>query len=571
MQSLNLNPFAAHFLRSKNKAEQEVETQVVKNAQGVSQEEMQLYDAASNVYTGYGNTGAGAGFSSMQTAFKMIFSNKIQKISTYKEMSFFPEIVDALNTICDEAITPDEKGEFVKLVINREIPLREEKHIRRVFDYINNDVLKFKTRGWEFFRTWLVESELYLEKILNDKGTKIIGVKMLPAAHTYPIYEGAVIKKYVQTTKRVNSFNNRHLNESEVSFDPDQITYVNYGQYGVNLLDVRGYLEASIRTWNQLKNLEDALIIYRLVRAPERRLWNVEAGRLPPGKAEEFLKQQIARYKKEFSINTDGTIDSQKLFQALTHDYWFIKREGQGTEVTNLQSGINLGEIDDVNYFLRKLYKTLLIPRSRWEDTMNTVASNMAPGEITREEVKFSRFVGRLRNRFKQIFIDLLTTQLRLSNQIDSKYTKASLFDIEFCEENVFAEQKRLQNLRSKFEVFSQYSADVVGEDNPGGKFSKRWAMTKFFGWSEEEYQQNEEWIKEEKAMFEQPEEANAETGEETTDSENPDSTGLGQTKGMASQEGAAEEEPSGEENLPDDNLKGENPGNEGESEIVMP
>jgi hypothetical protein len=280
----------------------------------------------------------------------------------------FPEIVDALNTICDEAITPDEKGEFVKLVINREIPLREEKHIRRVFDYINNDVLKFKTRGWEFFRTWLVESELYLEKILNDKGTKIIGVKMLPAANTYPIYEGAVIKKYVQTTKRVNSFNNRHLNESEVSFDPDQITYVNYGQYGVNLLDVRGYLEASIRTWNQLKNLEDALIIYRLVRAPERRLWNVEAGRLPPGKAEEFLKQQIARYKKEFSINTDGTIDSQKLFQALTHDYWFIKREGQGTEVTNLQSGINLGEIDDVNYFLRKLYKTLLIPRSRWEE-----------------------------------------------------------------------------------------------------------------------------------------------------------------------------------------------------------
>jgi hypothetical protein len=139
MQSLNLNPFAAHFLRSKNKAEQEVETQVVKNAQGVSQEEMQLYDAASNVYTGYGNTGAGAGFSSMQTAFKMIFSNKIQKISTYKEMSFFPEIVDALNTICDEAMTPDEKGNFVKLNINKELPLREQKHIQRT---------QFKFRGF---------------------------------------------------------------------------------------------------------------------------------------------------------------------------------------------------------------------------------------------------------------------------------------------------------------------------------------------------------------------------------------------------------------------------------------
>jgi hypothetical protein len=553
---MNFNPMSSHFLRSRNKAEQEAQEQEVKNSQGMSREEMQVLDIASNVFSGNGANMTGAGFSSIQTAFKLIFANKTQKIMTYREMSFFPEIVDALNTICDEAMTPDEKGDYVKLRINKELPLREQKHIQKTFDYIVNDVLKVRKNGWIFFRTWLVESELFLEKILNDKGTKILGVKLLPASNTYPIYDGQVIRKYAQTTKRINSYNSRHLQDSETFFEPEQITYINAGFYGANLLDVRGYLEPSIRTWNQLKNLEDALIIYRLVRAPERRLWNVEAGRLPPGKSEEFLKQQIARYKKEFTINNDGTIDSQKLFQALTHDYWFIKREGQGTEVTNLQSGINLGEIDDVNYFLRKMYKTLQIPRSRWEDTLNTVATNMAPGELTREEVKFSRFIGRLRDRFKKIFIDLLVTQLRLSNQIDSKYTRESIFDIEFCEENVFAEQKRLMNLKSKFDVFASYSADIVGPDNPNGKFSKRYAMTKFFGWTEEEYQLNEEWIKEENASNQEsnPEQPEGEEGSETPEAPNTNNQELG----TARQEGGAEEEPQEPVAANDNNEKGE-------------
>jgi len=567
---LNMNPMSGAFLRSRNKTEEEIEYQTVKNSQGVSQEEMALIDASSNVHGGMSNNGMSGNFSSIQTAFRLIFANKSQKILTYREMSFFPEIVDALNTICDEAMTPDEKGNYIKLNINKELPLREQKHIQKTFDYIVNDVVKVRHRGWELFRTWLVESELFLEKIINDKGTKIIGIKMLPASSTYPIYEGTIIKKYAQTTKRVNSYNARVLESAETYFEPEQVCYVNFGQYGANLLDVRGYLEPSIRTWNQLKNLEDSLIIYRLVRAPERRLWNVEAGRLPPGKSEEFLKQQIARYRKEFTINSDGTIDSQKLFQALTHDYWFIKREGQGTEVTNLQSGINLGEIDDVNYFLRKMYKTLQIPRSRWEDTMNTVATNMAPGELTREEVKFSRFIGRLRDRFKKIFIDLLVTQLRLSNQIDQKYTKESIFDIEFCEENVFAEQKRLMNLKSKFEVFSSYSADIVGVDNPGGKFSKRYAMTKFFGWTEEEYQLNEEWIKEENLANEQSG-AQAVEGGETPEPETPSVPGGEQTLGTARQEGGAEEEPSENPPLNDKNEKGEESQAKGETDFAMP
>jgi len=175
----------------------------------------------------------------------------------------------------------------------------------------------------------------------------------------------------------------------------------------------------------------------------------------------------------------------------MRHDIWVAKREGQGSEVQVLQSGMNLGELNDVNLFLSKLYKTLQIPKSRWEDTMNSVATNLAPGEITREEVKFSRMVGRLRNRFKQLFIDLLTTQLRLANQIDQKYTREGIFDIEFCEDNLFAEQKHLLNLKSKFEVISMVAADIATKDNPNGLWSKKYILTNVFGMDDNEYQKS--------------------------------------------------------------------------------
>ncbi len=551
MEFSNLNPFSQYFMRSRHASDEEREKQSIKNSQGVSQEEEQLVAAAQNAYNmGYSsNVGSAGDFSSSTIAFKSIFSNKVQKINTYREMSYFPEIHNALNVICDEAITPDKNGDYVKLKIRKEIPLREEKHIRKIFNYINDEVLKFRDNGWTLFRTFMIESELFLEKVLNDKGTKIISVKLLPSSNTYPIYDGKVITRFVQTTKKIVRYNVGN-NNVDTHFDADQICYINYGDYGMNQLDVRGYLEASIRTWNQLRNLEDALLIYRLARAPERRLWNVELGRLPPGKAEEFLKNMIMKYRTNLNYNSQtGTIDTQKAFQAFTEDYWFGKREGQGTTVDVLQSGMNLGELNDVNLFLTKLYLTLQIPKSRWQDTMNSVAANMAPGEITREEVHFSRMIERFRNRFKKIFIDLLTTQLRLFNQIDQKYTRASLFDIEFCEDNVFAEQKHLLNVKSKLEVLSMITPDIVSKDNPNGIWSRKYALTKLINMSEEDFDLNEKMKREELAeqMAEQPEENTNEPPEDIPEDE--EETGFVPRGGKQElstkrKEGEAEEEP---------------------------
>jgi len=547
----SLNPFSEYFWRSKNKAELERDEQSIRNSQGVSQEEDMLTAASMNAYNA-GYSSNSADFTSMSVAFKSVFSNKTQKVATYNEMSYFPEIQDAINTIADEAITPNELGEYVKLKILKEIPLKEEKYIRKTFDYLVSDVLKFNTRGWEMFKTWLIESELFVEKVLNDKGTRIISIKLLPATTMYPIYEGNIIRKYVQTTRKISKYTLNNT-QNETTFDPEQICYINYGQYGYNNLDVRGYLEASIRTWNQLRNLEDSLLIYRLTRAIERRVWNIEVGRLPPGKTEETMKNMIARYRKNFNYNSQtGTVDSAKLFQAMTEDFWFPMKDGVGSKVETLQSAMNLGELTDVNLFMTKLHKTLMIPRSRWEDTLNNVATNTAPGEITREEVKFSRMVGRLRNRFKKLFIDFLTTQLRLSNQIDHKYTRESLFDIEYCEENVFAEQKHLLNVKSRLEVYAMLSPDIATADNPNGTWSRRYALTKILNMSEEDFQLNETMKKEElaEAKANGEEETPAPEGEmpepdaEPTEDEETGFVPKGgkQTLSTAREEGGAEE-----------------------------
>lgn len=537
MIDINYNIFSQSFLKARNTIDVERELQIIRNSQGASQEELMLADASQNLHNYGGGYAPGADFSSSHAAFRAVYSSKPNKIATYREMSNFPEIIDALNIISDEAITKDDEGNYVKLIIKKDLPQREQKHINKTFNYIVDQVLKFDQRGWKFFRTWLIESELFLEKIMNDDKNKLIGVKLLPSSNTYPVYDGTIIKKFVQQARKRGS-------NKDISFEANQVCYLHWDDYGTSLLDVRGYLEPAIRTWNQYKNLQDALIIYRLVRAPSRRLWNVEAGRLPPGKAEEYLKQLIARYKKNYNYSSEtGTVDSSKLFQALTDDYWFIKREGQGTTVENLESSMNLGELEDVNLFLRSLYKSLQIPKSRWEDTLNSVTSNTAPGEITREEVRFSKMVNRFRNRFKKIFIDLLCTQLTLSNQIDKKYTREHIFDIEFCEENVFAEQKKLLNQKSKLEVLTMAENFIATKDNPKGIFSKKYVAQIVWGFSDQEYQEMQNQIKAE-IDEESGETTEPETPPENQPEEEPDNTQVSQTMNTANQEMNAEEEP---------------------------
>lgn len=472
------NPFSSAFLNAADPYETSIESQKVTNSQGFSSEDFEI---------GNSNLGWSGDVVSTYTNFKSYFSNKATKIAMYREMAYFPEISDAIDNICDSAICSDASGKYANIRIIKDMPPKERRIMIETFDYVMNEVFDFKERGWDLFRRWLIEGELFVEFTLNNRRSKIISAKVLPAFSTFPVYQSDKIIKFVQSVET-----NAKGTEDRF-FEANQVGYSKFSEIGKSKLDIRGYLEGAIRPYNQLKNIEDALLIYRLVRAPERRLWNVEVGRLPPGKAEEHLKRLIQRYKKSNVYNSEtGMVDSTINTQSLTEDFWFTKREGQGTTVETLQSGMNLGELEDVNYFLRKLYKTLKIPRSRWEDTLNTTYTAQKPGEITREEVKFGQFIGRLQERFKKVIIDAVQVQLRLNKDFEQRYARNGAFDIDFVESNVFAEHKRLQMLDTKLVIWDKVKEDIVSLDNPNAPWSKEFAMKDIYGMSDADYMKNE-------------------------------------------------------------------------------
>ncbi len=503
------NKFAKQFADSRPEDVKKREAEEIHNSQGISREEMDLapMDSSNAQYMGY------SGQSTIGIQFEQYFGGKKARIAKYREMSLYPEINDAIDAVCNDAIVEDNNGNIVNLDIDEEIPEHVEEEIRKIWDYLVRDVFSFNERGWDLFRKWLVEAELYVENVMNDDANDIIGIKVLPAFTMVPIYKENKIQGYIQVTnqKDIDKMYNTGqstgaLASNYIVFDRDQVNYSNYGLYGANMMDVRGYLESAVRTYNQLKNLEDAVVVYRLVRAPERRVWNIYTGRMPKGKAEEYIKGMIQRYKKRITYDSQtGAMDSAQNVQALTEDFWFSKNDkGEGTTVDTIGGGMNLGEIEDVNYFLRKLYKTLKLPNSRWSDPAANTYSSGKAGEITREEIKFSRFIDRLLNRFKYILVDPFITLLRLRG-IDERYVDEKIYNVQFTKSNLFKEYKEMELLDSKFSLLSSIEPYVYKpEENENGFFSQEFVMKNYFMMSDEEYEENQNRLEEEKVKAEQ-------------------------------------------------------------------
>jgi hypothetical protein len=431
-----------------------------------------------------------------------VYKNENELIRRYRSMALYPECDSAIEDIVNEAIVSDTNDSPVKIELsNLKASDNIKKKVREEFAYIL-ELLDFDKKAHEIFRNWYIDGRLYYNKVIDQKNpqagiqelryidaSKMKYVRQIKkqgkdsiqtaqnqlAASDNTGYNFPDIEEYFIYTPGQKSGTNYGANNSSVKgikMTKDSVTYCTSGLVDRNKGLTLSWLHKSIKPINQLMMIEDSLVIYRLSRAPERRIFYIDVGNLPKVKAEQYLRDVMMRYRNKlvYDANT-GEIRDDKKFMSMMEDFWLPRREGgRGTEITTLPGGQNLGEITDINYFQKKLYRALNVPESRLQG--DSGFSMGRSSEILRDEVKFSKFVGRMRKRFSSMFSDMLKTQLLLKNVITSEDWEymADHIQYDFLYDNHFAELKDAEiqteriNLAALAEPYvgKYYSADYV-------------------------------------------------------------------------------------------------------------
>jgi hypothetical protein len=403
-------------------------------------------------------------------------------IKKYRDISLYPECDSAVEDIVNEAIVSDEEDQPVEIVTDNLEGYSDKvkKLIRAEFDNITK-LLQFGVNGHDIFRKWYVDGRLYYHMIIDEKNPKngVIELRPIDALKIRKVRQVIQEKDKLTGANLVKGHNEFYIYQDQeqnkantgLKINKDSIVYVPSGVVDANSKKVLSYLYKAIKPVNQLRMMEDSLVIYRLARAPERRIFYIDVGNLPKGKAESYLRDIMARYKNKivYDANT-GEIKDDRKHMSMLEDFWLPRREGgKGTEITTLPGGENLGQIEDIIYFQKKLYKSLNVPVSRLEEAQSFVLGRST--EISRDEVKFTKFVGRLRKKFSDLFLQVLKTQLILKGIItkeDWDNIKEDLM-IDFLKDNYFAELKESEVLRERINTLAMVDPYV------GKYYSKQW------------------------------------------------------------------------------------------------
>jgi hypothetical protein len=420
-----------------------------------------------------------SGFYGQYLDIEGVYRTEHDLIKRYREMAIHPECDNAIEDVVNEAIVSDLYDSPVEIELtNLNASEKLKNKIREEFKYIK-ELLDFDKKSHEIFRNWYVDGRLYYHKVIDLKKPQE-GIQELR-------YIDPMKMRYVRQEKKKNKAGGvdlSRIDENSKSFYPeleeyfiytpkpnyplgvisgsgnqkgikiakDAITYVASGLVDRNKGTTLSYLHKAIKSLNQLRMIEDSLVIYRLSRAPERRIFYIDVGNLPKVKAEQYLRDVMSRYRNKLVYNANtGEIRDDKKFMSMMEDFWLPRREGgRGTEITTLPGGQNLGELSDIEYFQKKLYRALGVPESRIasEGGFNLGRSS----EILRDELKFSKFVGRLRKRFSNIFSDMLKTQLVLKNIITPEDWEqiSDHIQYDFLYDNQFAELKESEMMNER-------------------------------------------------------------------------------------------------------------------------
>ena len=421
--------------------------------------------------------------------------NEGELVTKYRQMSVQPECDSAVQDVVNEAIVITEDAGPVEIVLDKlEYPQSIKKKIIEEF----NNVLKmldFNNTAYDTFRKWYVDGRLYYHIVIDEK-TPRQGIKDLRYIDPRkirkirePIKEkdkrtGVTIFKGMNEYYLYNAGGMTAANQTQgVKIAKDSIAYCHSGLLDERNSMVYSYLHKAIKPLNQLRMLEDAVVIYRLARAPERRVFYIDVGNLPKMKAEQYMRDMMVKHKNKLIYDAStGEVRDDRKFMTMLEDFWLPRREGgRGTEITTLPGGQSLGEMDDVEYFRRKLYKSLNVPVTRME-AENQFNLGRA-SEITRDEVKFNKFVMRLRSRFAILFNELLEIQLALKGVITRAEWKEMKQDIhyDYQEDNHFTELKDTEIMQGRLQQLGEIDSYV------GRYFSADWVRKNVLRMSEED------------------------------------------------------------------------------------
>ena len=424
----------------------------------------------------------GAGFFGQYLSYDKAARNEYDLIRKYRTTAENPECDQAIEDIINEAIIADELDLSVKLNLDW-VPLSMGIKKKMVEEF--NDVLtllQWKKKAHDIFRRLYVDGRIFYHKLIDESAKRkgITEVRYIDPKFIKKVREVNKIKIPNQPAL-VNQVKEWYLyNETGVypvfgtstsgtsgeglKISPDAIVYVTSGIYNPTTNQVYGHLQKAIKPTNQLRMIEDSVVIYRIARAPERRIFYIDVGNLPKPKAEAYLKDVMTRYRNKLVYDaTTGEVKDDRNQMSMLEDFWLPRREGgRGTEITTLGGGQNLGELEDIKYFQKKLYHSLNIPISRLEDAGGGFNLGRST-EITRDEIKFSKFIGRLRKKFSELFQDLLKTQLILKGIITDEDWKSirEFIVYDFQDDNHFQELKDMEILKERIEALNNVNEFV--------------------------------------------------------------------------------------------------------------
>lgn len=431
-------------------------------------------------------------------------------VTKYREMSMHPEVEKAIDDVVNEAIVVEPNKKIVQLNLDdTKLSSNIKKLITQEFDAVLN-LLSFEKSGFDLFRRWYVDGRMYYH-IVIDVTKPDEGIKELRYIDPRKLRKIREVKRKrnkgndTVTTEKVQEYfiyNEKGFQNKAgevgtattvqgLKIALDSIVHVTSGVLDPNNTLVLSHLHKAIKPLNQLRALEDATVIYRISRAPERRIFYIDVGNLPKMKAEQYLRDMMTRHKNKVVYDAStGEIRDDRKFTTMLEDYWFPRRDGsRGTEITTLPAGQNLGQMEDVEYFQKKLYESLNVPVSRLQSDGTFNFSQDA--EVSRDELKFARFIDRVRTRFNHLFLEALQKQLILKNVMtmeDWEQIESSI-KFDYAQDNYYEQQKQTIVLRDRMSTLQLVDPYV------GRYFSNEWIRKNVLFQSEEEMEEMDEQI----------------------------------------------------------------------------